>query len=130
MHKQYFLATLAYLAFLTFIVVLADFERAQRFFNLVGTIPFGDKLGHFVLMGIFSFLLNSALRCREVNIKGIKILLGSLIVCFIVLSEEVSQVFLESRNADLMDMLFDVLGIYLFGVLAKRILSTSPLSPR
>ena len=42
----------------------------------------------------------------------------------IVIPEEVSQVFLESRNADLVDMLFDVMGIYLFGALAKRVMTT------
>ena len=125
MHKLYLSATLVYLAFLTSIVILANNEWASWLFNIFEGLPYADKLGHLFLMGIFSFLLNSALRCREITIRGIKILLGSLIVCGIVLAEEVSQVFVESRNSDPLDMLFDVMGIYLFGLLARRLGDTA-----
>jgi len=120
MNKRYLSATLLYLGFLTAIVLLANYERAEWLFNSVSFVPFGDKLGHFILMGIFSFLLNSTFRCREISVRGFKLLLGSVIAFVMVLPEELSQVFIESRNLDVFDLIADVLGIYLFGILAKR----------
>jgi VanZ family protein len=84
-------------------------------------VPFGDKIGHFLLAGIFSFLLNMVLGARKVSLCRINYLLGSLIVLTIFTIEEISQIYIKGRTFDWSDLFFDCLGIYLFGELARII---------
>jgi len=116
---RYFYYTLAYLIFLILIITLADIGAFPWVFKSVRLIPFGDKICHLILIGLLSYFVNSALYCREIKIKKFRILTGSLLITFPVLLEELSQVFLSSRNADITDALSDLAGIYLFGILAR-----------
>jgi VanZ family protein len=75
---------------------------------------------HLILMGLFSFLLNSSLRCQTISLFDVRILMGSLIVYLLVLAEELSQFWVVSRNVEAYDLLFNFIGIYLFGILAIR----------
>jgi VanZ family protein len=84
-------------------------------------VPFGDKIGHFLLAGIFSFLLNMVLGARRVSLGRINYLLGSLIALTIFTIEEISQIYIKGRTFDWGDLFFDYLGVYLFGELARII---------
>lgn len=53
--------TVIYFFILAGIVFLADRKGTRYLLNFVGNIPYGDKIGHFVLMGILSFLVNLTL---------------------------------------------------------------------
>ncbi|MBN1670730.1 MAG: VanZ family protein [Kiritimatiellae bacterium] len=117
--RPYIVASALYLAFLIVIVVLANLGVGRWVFTASTLVPFGDKFCHMILMGLFSFLLNSALRCRTVRLGRARMLLGSLLVCVLVLAEELSQFWVANRNVEFYDLLFDVLGIYLFGLLAR-----------
>ncbi len=116
---RYLYYTLAYLAFLILIIMLADMGAAPWVFKSVKLIPFGDKICHLILIGLLSYFINSALYCREIKIKKFRILTGSLLITLPVLLEELSQVFVSSRNADITDALSDIAGICLFGILAR-----------
>ncbi len=118
MNKTYLLLVVFYILFLVGIVVMASFGIQCRLFAVAANIPFGDKFGHLALMGIFSFLLNSSLYCRGISVGRINILTGSLIAYVIVFTEELSQHWVASRNLEAYDLLFDFIGIYLFGRLA------------
>ena len=107
-----------YLFILGVIVFLADQKKYQPLFRRVREMPYGDKLGHFILMGLFSFLLNMALQCRTVKVWKINLLMGSLIVAIIVTTEEFSQLFIQYRTFDPGDLLFDYIGIFSFGLFA------------
>jgi polysaccharide biosynthesis protein VpsQ len=107
--------TVCYVFVLAGIIFLADVKSTRYVLSFVGSIPFGDKLGHFFLIGTFSFLLNLSLGCRKVR----RVLSGSLIVSVIVTIEEISQIFIRGRSFDLTDLIADFLGILLFGKLAK-----------
>ncbi len=111
--------TAVYIFIIAGIVVLADYKGTAYLLNFVGQIPYGDKLGHFFLMGIFSFLVNLALQAKTARIWKIKYLLGTLIVIVIVTIEELSQIFISGRSFDLGDLVFDYLGIFFFGELAR-----------
>ena len=110
--------TIVFIVFLFFIVIVADLGLGPSFFPFIYYIPGGDKLGHFFLMGILSFLVNSVLKTRKIRIFSINILLGTLIVMTIVTIEEFSQIFLDYRAFSIVDLLFDYFGIVLFGYLA------------
>lgn len=107
--------TAVYIFILAVIIFLADTKGTQYLLSFVGNIPYGDKIGHFCLMGTFSFLVNLSLKCRAVY----RILLGSLIVLSIVTTEEFSQIFVSGRTFDLGDLLFDFIGIVIFGEAAR-----------
>lgn len=110
-----------YVFILAVIVFLANGKGTRFLLGFVGNIPYGDKLGHFLLMGVFSFLLNLVLNAKTIRFWKIEILLGSLIVLTVVTIEEISQIFVGGRTFDWSDLVFDFLGILIFGKLAKYI---------
>jgi VanZ family protein len=110
-----------YVFILAVIIFLADWNGTAYLLDLVMYVPFGDKIGHFLLAGIFSFLLNMVLGARKVSLGRIEYLTGSLIVLTIVTIEEISQIFVGGRTFDWSDLFFDYLGVYLFGEIARVI---------
>ena len=110
-----------YIFILAGIIFIASQKGTRFLLNFVGNIPYGDKLGHFLLMGGFSFLLNLVLNARTFRLWKFSYLTGSLIVLIIVTTEEISQMFVAGRTFDWSDLVFDFLGIFIFGELAKFI---------
>jgi len=117
------IVTAIYTLILAGIVVLADFSGTRRLLDFVGDIPYGDKIGHFILMGMFSFLLNLALQAKTFRFWKINFLLGNLVVLAVVTLEEFSQMFV-GRSFDLTDLIFDYAGIFLLGEAARFICRT------
>ncbi len=115
-----------YVFILAVIVFLADSKGTRYMLNFVGNIPYGDKIGHFFLMGGFSFLLNLVLNAKIFRLRKIKFPLGSLIVLIVVTIEEFSQIFISGRSFDWNDLIFDFLGIFTFGKIAKYICNKKP----
>ena len=107
--------TVLYILLLIGIVYLAGQQQYHSLFSIIRDIPAGDKCGHFLLMGLFSFLLNTSLCCRTVEASSGRMLLGSLIVSLAVTLEEISQIYVRNRSFDLADLFFDYLGIWVFG---------------
>lgn len=110
---------IVYALFLALLVFLADQRQYQFVFRVVRRTPYADKAGHFLLMGIFSLLVNLALSCRKTRIGKLSLLTGSLVVGIVVTLEEFSQIFVRYRSFDPVDLLFDYAGILLFGLLAS-----------
>lgn len=116
---KHFLA-LTYFAVIALIVYLADQPDSLSVLRWIHSVPGADKICHFLLIGGLAFLANYSLRCRTFKIGTKSFLLASVIVAILVTLEEVSQLFIPSRTFDLLDLLFDYLGIWTFGKLAKR----------
>ena len=114
--------TSVYILILAGIVFLAD-SHGTNYFTFVGKIPFGDKIGHFLLMGMFSLLLNLALNAKTVRLVSLNILAGNLIVFGLVTIEEFSQIFVAGRTFDVTDLISDYAGIFIFGEIARQIVS-------
>lgn len=110
-----------YIFILAVVVFLANQKGTAYLLEFVSFIPFGDKIGHFLLAGIFSFLFNMVLGGKEINLGLIKYLFGSVIVLTIVTVEEVSQIYISGRAFDWRDLFFDYSGIYIFGEFARII---------
>jgi VanZ family protein len=108
---------LIFSAFLSTVIYAADRQLARGFFGWVQTIPLGDKLGHFVLMGTLAFLLNTALKRRRIW-PGVQ--LGGVIAAVFVVGEEISQRWMPWRTFDYGDLLADFLGIALADWLSRR----------
>jgi polysaccharide biosynthesis protein VpsQ len=107
----------AFLA-LILIILFADFRILPKaIFSLYG-FPYGDKIGHFLLMGLFAFLVNLSLNMRKISVFSASILLGSLIVVILATVEEFSQSFFPSRTASIIDLAASYLGIFIIGNLS------------
>lgn len=114
--------TIVYVLILAGIIFVANTKSTRYLLKFIGDIPYGDKIGHFVLMGGFSLLLNLTLNGKSVGFGKIRYLLGTLIVLVVVTVEEFSQIFVRGRSFDWGDLIVDYVGIFLFGELARFIL--------
>ncbi|HXG84205.1 MAG TPA: VanZ family protein [Pyrinomonadaceae bacterium] len=102
--------------------------RGTRYLlDFVGKISYGDKIGHFILTGTLSFLVNSALEAKTFGVGKYSYLSGSLIVSIIVSLEEFSQIFIAGRSFDLSDLAADYSGIFIFGEAARYIYRKTPV---
>ncbi|TFG72458.1 MAG: VanZ family protein [Anaerolineales bacterium] len=101
------------------IIAIANVGLGSTVFAFLEYIPGGDKTGHFILIGMLSFLVNLSMGAKTTPWKSITVLKGSLIVFIVVFAEECSQIFLKYRGFDLIDLLADTAGICVFGSLAK-----------
>ena len=112
-----------------FVVVQADRGMLPAWLQGYRSIPFGDKLGHFVLVGLLAFLINLALEARSIRIGGRVILSGSFYVSIGVLLEEFSQLAVPTRSFSLSDLVADFLGIWVRRVCRGRIGAGFPGTP-
>jgi VanZ family protein len=115
--------------FIIIIIILADTRRLGPLDGIYN-IPYGDKVGHFFLFGLFSMVVNlsvfesrsaSGTKIRfEANYKRSAIITSLIIAVFVGL-EEFSQLWFPSRTSSLFDLLASYLGIASFTWLALRL---------
>jgi VanZ family protein len=111
----YRILVILFAGFLALIVYLANQGRLYDYVPNVNDYPGADKICHFLLMGTMALLANLALGGRKIQLASKSLYLGSLIVLLLVTLEEFSQLFVSSRSFDLLDLSFDILGIYFLG---------------
>lgn len=107
-----------FILLLVAIVVAADRGRLPAFVGVLYNFPNGDKVGHFVLMGLLSLLVNLGVLSGAGKRTGRRAITASLVVAGLVTLEEISQEFFPSRNASWVDLAFSLAGIAVFGGLA------------
>jgi VanZ family protein len=110
--------TALYILLILLIIAAANQGDLHFLRIIVNSIPYGDKWGHFFLMGLLAFFVNMLIKCKTFRLFNISILKGSVIVFSLITLEELSQLFIKSRSFDLGDLTFDYLGILVFGQLA------------
>ena len=106
------------------LLVLAAIACADRgwfppIFAGLNNIPFGDKVGHFVLIGTLAWLLNRALQGRKVPIALWQVQLGGLIIACLMTAEETSQLWISTRHFGFDDMAANYAGIACAGLLTR-----------
>ncbi len=108
---------------------LYQVNQGQSYFlvNWVQQLPYGDKLGHLGIFGALMFVLNLAMNGKTWVIgqsqqNGVRINLALLLIGAFAVIEEFSQLFIVSRNFDLLDLLCDALGLGLGYGVSKRVL--------
>lgn len=112
------LPALLFAAFCVF--VTWDADQGGRWFGQINAIPHGDKLAHFSLMAIATFLSNVALRGRAWR----RILLGSLAVFVLITLEEVRQHFVPMRSFSVGDLVANTVGIALADLIYRLVRRT------
>src|SRR5262245_50474998 len=92
--------TICYVLILAGIILVADRKSTAYLLDFIRWVPYGDKVGHFVLMGILSYWVNVLLQLRTIGFGKVRYLLGSIIVLGLVTIEEFSQLFFPGRTFD------------------------------
>ena len=108
------------------VIACADTGRMRGFLGWVNSLPFGDKAGHFVLIGTMAHLLNYALRFKVLSVGRMAPQLGGLLVLAVITVEECSQIWIPGRTFDVGDLVANSLGVALGELAARRILGSHP----
>jgi polysaccharide biosynthesis protein VpsQ len=114
MHRLIVLFTSAFIAFILWVIYMADLGRPTKFHVLIMSIGHGDKIGHFFLFGILALFANLALKLRRVKLGALSVYTGSLFVFAFATIEEASQLYFPERTLDIVDLLAGALGIFVF----------------
>ena len=85
------------------------------------TIPYYDTIGHFILLGIATFLAHLALRKRKIYGKRISIPLAPIIVVIFCVIDELLQSLSPNRTASFSDLAADLVGVMVFYWLAEKV---------
>ena len=117
--KLIYSATLLLIGLLGYVIWSATTEHPSIFFRIIDQAPWGDKLSHFLLVGLLTLLVNLSFRNRRISIGSRAWLLGSVLVMIVITLEELSQSLIPSRELDAMDLLANYLGVIVFGYVAK-----------
>lgn len=123
------LVTFVFIIFILFILYLANTDTLTTFLGSIYTLPYFDKVGHFVLIGTLAFLINLTLQSRKMQLFGRPVLTGSFWVTIVVILEELTQIVNPNRTFDWGDLLCDFLGIFFLGRLAAYLLSRQSQEP-
>ena len=126
--KTKWLAT-GFSLFIILVIYLANTKQLYFVDDIVRTIPHGDKICHFLFMGMLAYLVNMALGDRPLfrwRIGPWVILCGTTIVAVLVTLEEFSQMFIDTRTFNPMDLVADYLGFAIANTIAYRKLRQRP----
>jgi hypothetical protein len=116
---QYLPPTLFFI-FILWMIGQADLDQENLIMDIGHSVPFGDKIGHFLLFGILALLLNMALGFKQLSIASRRFHLGSILVLVFAICEEFTQLAFETRTFDIVDILFDLFGIGLLSSISFR----------
>ena len=107
--------------FLSALIISVDLGKLGFLVLLEDSIPFGDKLLHFFLIGILSFLVNrTVLELVPWYSQKRSSLIFTLSLIAIFTLEEASQIFIPGRNASLADLAANYAGILIFALFAHK----------
>ena len=113
--------TILFALFIILIIVLAD-NGQLGILKAVNQIPYGDKVGHFILYGILTLLINlTLLRSLPFQSPMWVTIISSLMLALLIGIEELSQQFFASRTVSFQDLFAGYLGVIFFSWLALRI---------
>lgn len=122
------LVLVAFTACFISIITIANRGNAEGIWTIVGTVPYGDKWGHLVLVGTLSLLLNSVWNGKPAPWRFHRVMFGSLLLAIVMTLEEGSQAFIPSRSCDGLDWLANMLGIAIGEWGTRRFLRKSSYS--
>ena len=104
------------------IIILADIGALPPSLRLLKDLPYGDKIGHFILYGILTLLVDLALFGAHPHLsrKWLAVTSG-LILALLIGLEEFSQQYFANRTFSLKDLAASYLGVIFFSWLALRV---------
>lgn len=110
--------TVTYVVLIPLIILNAGLGYANDTFPFVKDVPGRHHTAHIIVYGGLSAIVNMMTNFRVINVKGINVLLGAVLVFFFVVLEEVSQIWIDTRVFDLWDIVSSLVGIAIFSYLS------------
>lgn len=110
-----FACTALFLVAFVFIIASADAQRMPAFIQALYAFPSGDKVGHVVLMGALSLLVNAAVVARSSVNTARRMTIATLLVTTVIAAEEWSQQLFPNRTMSWDDLACSLIGIWLVG---------------
>jgi VanZ family protein len=121
MKKWLLLVTLLFSLLIVAIVIGANMDLLPFRVRQIYDFPGGDKLGHFILFGILSLLLNKSALSLFTNQSPVRLILTvSLLLSIAIGLEEWSQSLFPTRTMSLTDLMASYTGVAAFALLAYR----------
>lgn len=116
-------------------IVLDDTGHLKGPVHVVTSIPFGDKIGHFMAFGTLAFFVvrvaHAPLGEPAIDSGRRRRVPRSLVVLFVLVAlEELSQAWIPWRHCDPFDLLADALGMAFFSWISlksRRFAARTPL---
>lgn len=102
--------TILFTLFMLVVILLADLGAIPAPIKMIYRFPNGDRVGHFVLYGILTFLVDVTFP-RQVRVGRLNMFYGSMVIAILGTLEEFSQLYFSYRTFDLVDLTFTLLGI-------------------
>ncbi len=113
--------TVLFALFIVAVIVLADLDRLGVL-EVLYRFPYGDKVGHFILYGVLTLLVNlTTLRSSRFSDPKRAAVTATLILALLIAAEEFSQRYFSSRTFSISDLLFGYAGMSLGMWLAWKI---------
>lgn len=128
MQKIYVLVAIGFCLFLGFIIYTANTGNEMPLQQVIRSISHGDKLAHFTLFGLLSFLLNLAVTTKRFQWRRWSIYRGTAIVAVFAVFEEGSQRYISSRTFEYLDLAADLSGVLVFAVISAWFIKDKPRS--
>ena len=121
MKKWLFLVTLLFSLLIVAIVIGANADVFPRPLERLIDFPGADKVGHFILFGILSFLLNKSSQSLLPKQNPTRLVLTvSLLLSILIGLEEWSQSLFPARTMSFGDLFASVAGVGVFALLAYQ----------
>ena len=119
--RLFILGTLLFVLVIVFFVMVANAGRIPKWFEAFYDFPAGDKVGHFLLFGFLSYLVNRSALVLLPGQDSLRVVLTtSLALLLLIGLEEWSQSLFPARTLSLVDLSASYAGVALFAVLAYR----------
>jgi VanZ family protein len=114
MQRLFLTTALGFFILILWIIYLANTGQSNILFDIISYIPYGDKIGHFMLYGVLTLLANLAFAFKLFKLAVCKVYIGSTLVLIFALIEELSQHYFSTRTLDFYDLVADSLGVAMF----------------
>ncbi|WP_440906190.1 VanZ family protein [Catenovulum sp. SX2] len=119
---------IAFICFIVWVIAAANSGANLILFQLVAGLPYGDKLGHFVIFLLITICAELLLKSRRWNFGRMQISAPSILVASFVILEEFSQLFIDNRTFDWLDLIASLVGVIIASWLThKRTMETRHL---
>jgi polysaccharide biosynthesis protein VpsQ len=117
--RSFRILAVLFAAALLVIIASAELGLAQVWFGSLYNFPYGDAVGHLLLLGGLSFLTN--LGFPSGRLIRPPLLKTCLVIAGLVTLEELSQLFLPNRTFSFIDLGANYAGIFAFGEIAAAL---------
>ena len=112
--------TIFFTLFIILVIVFADLGLLG-ILGFINRIPYGDKIGHFILYGVLTLLLDlTFIQTQPHHLPRRVVLRVGFILSLLIGLEELSQQYFSNRTFSVLDLAFSYLGVAFFSWVVLR----------